>query len=344
MLKNNSALITGGAGFIGSNLAKYLLSRGWRVRILDNLSRRGSEKNLEWLTGDNQEGLEISQGDIRDQFVVEEAVKGIGVVFHLAAQVAVTTSVYDPRTDFEINAAGTVNVLEALRRTNSEAVLLYTSTNKVYGGIEEAIIVKEDTRYTYQDLPFGVSEEQPLDFHSPYGCSKGAADQYVRDYARIYGLRTVVFRMSCIYGNRQLGNEDQGWVAHFMISAIAGRNISIYGDGKQVRDLLYVEDLIKAFQSAIDCIDVSCGQVYNIGGGPENTVSVWAEFGEIIAEYLGRSIAVEYSGWRPGDQLVYMSDIRKAKQQLGWAPRISVRQGTSRLWGWLNHHKDLFAI
>ena len=239
------------------------------------------------------------QEDIRDSEAVSEAIRNVDVVVHLAAQVAVTTSVTEPRIDFEINTTGTLNVLEALRQVNPEALLLYTFTNKVYGRMEEVSVVDTGSCYAFSDYPEGIPETYPLDFHSPYGCSKGAADAYVRDYARIYDLRTVVFRMSCIYGTRQFGNEDQGWLAHFIISTVLGRPITIYGDGKQVRDLLYADDLIEAMQLAIERIDVAGGQVYNIGGGPGNTLSVWAELEKLLTQRLGREIPVQYGDWRP---------------------------------------------
>src|SRR3712207_5248382 len=276
------ALITGGAGFIGSNLAHYLTSRGHQVRVLDSLARPGSERNLVWLRETLGNALEVVDADVRDGAAVARAAEGADAIFHFAAQVAVTSSVVDPIHDFDVNARGTLNVLEAARRTGS--AVFFTSTNKVYGGMEDVAVVELPTRYAYTDLPPGASESQPLDFHSPYGCSKGAADQYVRDYARIYDLRTVVFRMSCIFGERQFGNEDQGWVAHFLIAAVLGRPITIYGDGKQVRDLLYVEDLVRAFDQAYQNLDQTAGQVYNIGGGPKNVLAVWAEFGPLLEE------------------------------------------------------------
>ena len=253
-----------------------------------------------------------------------------------------TWSVSDPREDFEINALGTLNVLEAARSGNPSPIVLFTSTNKVYGGMEEHQVVEQETRHAYASLPQGVSEAQPLDFHSPYGCSKGAADQYVRDYARIYGLRTVVLRMSCIYGPRQFGVEDQGWVAHFLISSVLGRPITIYGDGKQVRDILYVDDLLAAFEGAVERIDVTAGQVYNIGGGRENTMSVWTEFHQLLRELLGREVQVGYDDWRPGDQLVYVSDTSKAQRELGWKPQTSVEEGIEKLFRWVVENKHLF--
>jgi CDP-paratose 2-epimerase len=265
------------------------------------------------------------------------------VVYHLAAQVAVTTSVTDPRPDFEINALGAFNALEAARLGGKQPVFIFTSTNKVYGGMEDAVIVEQPTRYAYRDLPQGVDESRNLDFHSPYGCSKGAADQYVRDYARIYGIRSVVFRMSCIYGPRQFGNEDQGWVAHFIIAALLGRSLSIYGDGKQVRDILYVADLVRAFDLATKHIDVTAGQVYNIGGGMANTISIWSEFAPILEELTGRRMDVTYGDWRPGDQQVYVSNTAKALREFGWKPEVDRIEGIHRLAEWVRANRELFG-
>src|SRR5512135_1590446 len=261
-------LITGGAGFIGSNYVSRLLQRGEQVTIFDNLSRAGSRLNLEWLRetyGDKSFKLVV--GDVRDAKAILDASREANVIAHLAAQVAVTTSVTKPREDFEINAYGTFNVMEAARASKNHPVVLYASTNKVYGGMDDVAIVEQPTRYAYADLPLGAPETQALDFHSPYGCSKGSGDQYVRDYHRIYNLPTVVFRQSCIYGTRQFGVEDQGWVAWFIIAAISGRPITIYGDGKQVRDILFVEDLLNAYDAAFEHLPQAAGQVFNIGGG-----------------------------------------------------------------------------
>jgi CDP-paratose 2-epimerase len=251
--------------------------------------------------------------------------------------------VSDPRSDFEVNALGTFNVLEAARGMERAPIFVYASTNKVYGSMDNLAVVERATRYEYRDLPLGVSEAQPLDFYSPYGCSKGAGDQYVRDYARIYGLPTVVLRQSCIYGPRQMGVEDQGWVAWFVIAAVMERDITVYGDGKQVRDVLFVDDLLDAYDAAITHIDVSAGQVYNIGGGPNLTMSIWAEFGPQLEHLLGRNIATLQGDWRPGDQRIFVSDVRKAENQLGWKPRISPAAGLQRLYEWVTAHQSLFA-
>ena len=337
-------LITGGAGFIGCNLADACIRAGHQVTLFDNLSRRGSEANLAWLRERHGEGFAFARGDIRDDAAVLEAAAGQGAIYHLAAQTAVTTSVSDPRTDFEINALGTLNLLEAARQAAGDAVLIYASTNKVYGGLEQLSVAELATRYALVDCPNGVAETHPLDFHSPYGCSKGAADQYVRDYARIYGLRTVVFRQSCIYGPRQMGVEDQGWVAWFVIAAIAGKPITIYGDGKQVRDLLYVDDLVRAYLLATERIEVTRGQVYNLGGGPANTLSIWSEFGPLLSRVVGREVMPQaFCDWRPGDQPVFVTDISKAARDFDWTPRVAVTEGIGRLSEWVRANRELFA-
>ncbi|MBK8049509.1 MAG: GDP-mannose 4,6-dehydratase [Anaerolineales bacterium] len=334
--------ITGGAGFIGSNLAHRLLAEGHAVTVFDNLSRSG-EQNLAWLrTQHGEAALKVVCGELKDEVAVANACEGADRIYHLAGQVAVTTSVTNPRQDFESNALGTFNVLEAARTVANNPIVLYASTNKVYGGMEDVRIEESDTRYSYADFPYGIPETQLLDFHSPYGCSKGAGDQYVRDYHRIYGLRTVVARQSCIYGYRQFGVEDQGWVAWFMIAALKQRTIKIYGNGKQVRDALFIEDLIDAYAALVNHIDTAAGQIYNVGGGPENTMSIWAEFGPRLEQLLGRPIPIEHHAWRPGDQPVYISDIRKAERDLGWRPRISVEEGIRRLFEWIRTNEDLF--
>ena len=331
------ALITGGAGFVGTNLAKRLLEEGKRVLVLDNLSRTGVERNLQWLQDNYPDHLEIYIGDIRDLGTVKRLMKGADQVFHFAAQVAVTTSLDFPINDFEINARGIINVLEAIRAMDNPPPLVFTSTNKVYGGLEDLLFIADGSRYNPSDktiLKHGIGDARPLDFHSPYGCSKGAADQYVIDYARTYNLPAVVFRMSCIYGPHQYGNEDQGWVAHFAIRAIENKPISIYGDGKQVRDVLFVEDLVDAFLLAQKHMPKITGQAFNIGGGPDNTTSL-LELLEIIGEFQGQKIPLNFGDWRPGDQHYYVSDIRKFKEATGWYPKNSVQEGVSKLYKWL---------
>ncbi len=336
-------LVTGGAGFIGSNYVDRLLGRGEEVIVYDNLSRAGARSNLEWLQQKHgRDSFSLVVGDVRDAEGLAKVAREVDVVVHLASQVAVTTSVIQPREDFEINALGTFNVLEAARLSGRQPVILYASTNKVYGGMEEVAIEKQDSRYAYFGLPQGVPETQPLDFHSPYGCSKGSGDQYTRDYQRIYGLPTVVFRQSCIYGPRQFGVEDQGWVAWFIIAVAKGRPIKIYGDGKQVRDLLYISDLLDAYDLALAQIEKTSGQVYNLGGGPDASISVWREFGPLLERIFNREISVEWGDWRPGDQKIYISDIRKASNDLGWAPRVGVEAGVERLASWVNENRDLF--
>ena len=336
-------LITGGAGFIGCNLAAACIEAGHRVTLFDNLSRRGSAAHLAWLAADYGDAFTFVRGDIRDYPAILRAAEGQEAIYHLAAQTAVTTSVTDPRRDFEINALGAFNVLEAARNAGHDPVFIYSSTNKVYGGMEDALAQELATRYVLPDYPDGVSEERPLDFHSPYGCSKGCADQYVRDYSRIYGLRSVVFRQSCIYGRRQMGVEDQGWVAWFVIAAVTGKPISIYGNGKQVRDLLHVDDLVRAFQMATGKIDIIKGQVYNLGGGPANTLSIWAEFGPLLTELAGRAIEpAAFCEWRPGDQPVFVADVSKASREFGWVPQVGVREGITRLMAWVQANRALF--
>lgn len=336
-------LVTGGAGFIGSNYVARLLGRGETVTIYDNLSRAGAPKNLSWLEqGFGKESFRLVRGDVADAHQLADTARDADVIVHLAGQVAVTTSVTSPREDFEANALGTFNALEAARASGRNPVFIYASTNKVYGGMEEVTLVEEPTRWRYAELEFGCPESQPLDFHSPYGCSKGTGDQYVRDYARIYGLPTVVMRQSCIYGPRQFGIEDQGWVAWFVIAAVTGQPITIYGDGKQVRDVLYVDDLLDAYDMAIAKIDSARGQVYNIGGGPRNIMSVWAEFGPLLKKLLGKEIPVKRGDWRPGDQKVFYADIRKAERELGWRPKVGVKQGVKQLFKWVEENRKLF--
>ncbi len=342
-------IITGVAGFIGGHAAAHFLAQGHTVVGVDNLSRRGNSENLQWLrkqsrSGQDQHGTFVFvAGDIRSQIDMDSlfsAHADAQAVLHLAGQVAVTTSVINPRMDFEANALGTLNVLEGVRQHCPDAALLYSSTNKVYGGMEDIAMVERDGRYTYQDLPEGMPETTPLDFHSPYGCSKGAGDQYVRDYGRIYGLKTVVFRQSCIYGTRQFGIEDQGWVAWFTIATVLGRNITLYGDGKQVRDVLWVEDLVKLYQQAIDRIDVASGQVFNAGGGARNAMSLLELLG-FLSELKREKVQTGMADWRQGDQKVFIADIRKVERELGWRPTVAPVEGVRKLWEWTHANKEL---
>lgn len=336
------ALITGGAGFIGSNLTHRLVREGHDVVVLDNLSRAGTGKNVAWLRAEHGHRWSLVQADVSDAEAVRRAAADVDVIYHLAAQVAVTTAVQDPRHDFDVNALGTFNVLEGARLSEHKPIVLYASTNKVYGDMEKVAVVQNDTGYAYRDYPHGISEAQPLDFHSPYGCSKGTGDQYALDYARIYGLPTVVFRQSCVYGPRQFGVEDQGWVAWFTIAAVTGKPITIYGDGKQVRDVLWVDDLLDLFGAAVARIDVAAGQAYNIGGGPANTLAVWSELGPVLETLMGRPIQVRYDNWRPGDQRIFVADIRKAERELGWSPKVAKGEGVRWLYDWVAANRDLF--
>jgi CDP-paratose 2-epimerase len=334
-------LITGGAGFVGTNLAHRLLSLGRRVIVLDNLSRAGVEENLRWLQATHPRRLDVERADVRDAAAVRRVVRAAGQVFHFAAQVAVTTSLADPVHDFEVNARGTLNVLEALRAEADPPPLVFTSTNKVYGGFEDLSLRRGGQRYEPADDTVrsrGIDERRPLDFHSPYGCSKGAADQYVADYARTFSLPTVVFRMSCIYGPHQFGNEDQGWVAHFLICALQGRPLTIYGDGGQVRDILFVSDLVDAFLLAQDQMDDLAGGAYNMGGGPTNTISL-LELLDLVEELHGERPSVEFEDWRTGDQRYYVSDTARFERMTGWRPRLEVREGVSRLYSWLREQR-----
>lgn len=335
-------LITGGAGFIGSNTADAFLSDGHQITVFDDLSRAGTELNLSWLQS-NHPGLRFVRGDITQIDQIQAAFDvSFDAVIHLAAQTAVTTSITEPARDFQINALGTFNLLEAVRISGQDPVVIYASTNKVYGGMETVAVVEEERRYRYLDYPLGIREDLGLDFHSPYGCSKGAADQYVRDYARMYGLRTIVYRQSCIYGERQFGIEDQGWVAWFILAARAKKQITIFGNGKQVRDVLHIQDLVAAYKVGIERADQVAGRIYNIGGGPEFSLSIWIEFREILEKLLEQEIPVTTADWRPGDQPIYVSDITKAKNELGWSPTISPEQGIKRLYEWIDGNVDLF--
>lgn len=341
-MRGKRVLITGGAGFVGCNAARYFGARNWQVTVLDNLSRQGTDQNLHWLQDGTR--FDFEQVDIRDRAGVERVFSEnrYDAVIHLAAQVAVTTSVTDPRTDFMINALGTFNLLEAARQHCPEAVFIFASTNKVYGKIDGAKYKLDGSRYAYVDRPHGIDEQQALDFLSPYGCSKGAADQYTLDYARIYGIPATAFRQSCIYGTRQFGIEDQGWVAWFTIASRLRRNITIFGDGKQVRDVLYVGDLLRAYEAAIVAPDKVAGQAFNVGGGPRNVLSL-VELVELLEKKLGRKIPLKWDDWRPGDQRVYISDIRKLETVLGWAPEVGVAEGVGKLANWVQQNVAAFA-
>jgi CDP-paratose 2-epimerase len=330
-------LVTGGSGFIGANLAHRLLSDGERVLLYDNLSRAGVEQNYAWLREEHGERVRLQQADTRDASSLREAVRSATAVFHFAAQVAVTTSIEQPAEDFAVNAGGTLNLLEALRARRNPPPLFFTSTNKVYGALTDVALRIDGDRYepaSSRIRMHGIDERQRLDFYSPYGCSKGTADQYILDYARTYGLPAVVFRMSCIYGPRQLGTEDQGWVAHFLIRAIQRRGITLYGDGRQVRDVLWAGDLVEAFLLARENLGDLSGNAFNIGGGPANATSL-LELVDQIAEFDGVRPRIEWADWRPGDQRFYVSDTSKFRAATGWVPRVSAEEGVRRLYEWL---------
>jgi CDP-paratose 2-epimerase len=336
-------LITGGAGFVGANLADRLLSAGLPVLIFDNLSRPGVERNVQWLVKTYGTLVRIEVSDTADLGALQEAVKQSAQVFHLAAQVAVTTSLVDPILDFKVNARGTLNLLEAIRAQANPPPLVFTSTNKVYGALDDLELSKVGTRYQPVDSEIstrGISEARAVDFHSPYGCSKGAADQYVLDYARMFGLPAVVFRMSCIYGPRQFGTEDQGWVAHFLTRAIENQPVTLYGDGFQVRDVLFVEDLLDAFLLAQQNIEELSGRAFNIGGGPGNSISL-IELMDLIGELHGDSYAIEFAPWRQADQRYYVSDLGRFHSATGWKPKVGIRDGVKRLYQWLLEAREL---
>ena len=336
-------MITGGAGFIGTNLASRLLSEGKRVMIYDSLFRDGVEENLQWLQKKYGDKLIIQISDIREKRILDQCVRNASEIFHFSAQVAVTTSLTNPLHDFQVNLQGTFNLLEAIRRSPHQPPLLFTSTNKVYGNLNDVEMIPNETRYHPSDKEIennGINEGRSLDFHSPYGCSKGAADQYILDYARSYGLKTAVFRMSCIYGPHQFGTEDQGWVAHFLISALEENPVTIYGNGKQVRDILFVEDLVDAFVLARKNIDSIAGEVFNIGGGPENTVSL-IEILDMIKDKAGKEMDISFEDWRTGDQIYYVSNTTKFKKATGWKPKHSVDEGVQALLEWLCETRNI---
>jgi CDP-paratose 2-epimerase len=336
-------LVTGGAGFIGCNLvARLLEDPAARVMIFDDLSRPGVEHNLIWLQSLPGRGrLQFTRGDVRQPAEVYEATRPVDEIYHLAAQVAVTTSIDNPRSDFEVNAAGTMNVLEGARQNARRPMVFFTSTNKVYGGLESVAVHQHGRTYRADNAQFrGASESTPLDFHSPYGCSKGAADQYVRDYARIYNLPTIVFRMSCIAGPRQFGNEDQGWVAHFLYSVLAGKSITIFGNGCQVRDILHVDDLVDAILAARARLNTTAGETYNVGGGMKQSASV-LEMLALVEQLTGVSARCTYAGMRPGDQPLYISDISKIEAHTGWRPRRSLEETMADIYRFWRGHREL---
>ncbi|MBF7013819.1 NAD-dependent epimerase/dehydratase family protein [Novosphingobium resinovorum] len=338
---NRPILVTGGAGFIGSNLADRLAEEGHVVIVYDALLRTGVERNLAWLQSRHGERIRPLIGDVQDAGLLAEAVGRSRAVFHLAAQVAVTTSLADPRQDFEVNLGGTFNLLEAVRR--NPVPVVFASTNKVYGDLADLEFTASRDGYLPTDEAFrthGIGEARPLDFHTPYGCSKGAADQYVLDYARSYGVPAAVLRMSCIYGQRQMGTEDQGWVAHFLIRALEGEAITLYGDGQQVRDILEVGDAVAAYIAAWDRIDRVAGRAFNLGGGTDNAVSL-----RTLLDYIGHLVGtppqVRCDEWRAGDQRYFVADTRAAAKALGLARPLPWREGVERLTRWLATERGL---
>ncbi len=331
-------LITGGCGFLGSNLAEYLISRGDEVAVFDNLKRHGSELNLEWLK--SKGSFLWTPGDVRNQNDIENVMRTFQpeFIFHLAGQVAMTTSIENPRLDFETNVLGTFNVLEAVRKLSPKTGVIYSSTNKVYGDLNQFHYDETATRYVCKEFPKGFDEKTPLDFHSPYGTSKGSADQYMLDYARIFGLKTVVFRHSSIFGQRQFSTADQGWVGWFVKKALEAktsvRPFQISGTGKQVRDVLFSEDLISCYIKASEAIEKICGQAFNIGGGIANSLSLLELF-SVLEEALGVEMKFERLPWRLSDQKIFVADISKAQSLFGWTPEISCREGVGRMIQWV---------
>lgn len=339
-MSKETVLISGGAGFIGTNATAHYLKKGYKVIALDNLSRVGAKENLKWLK--KQKGKFIFvKGDIRDDKKLLETFKKYKpkLVLHLVAQVTMVTSIENPREDFEINALGTFNTLEALRNGAPKAKLIYSSTNKVYGEMTNIPVVEKKKRYDYKNVK-GISEKYPLDFHGPYGNSKGCGDQYTIDYARIYGLNTIVFRQSGIYGPHQFGIEEQGWLAWFCNSLLFDKPVTIYGDGKQVRDVLYIDDLLRAFDLAFKNIKKTRGKAYNIGGGPKFSLSIWELF-EILEKLSGKNFNYKFGYWRLGDQKVYISDITRVKRDFSWSPKIPPKEGVKKLYNWISQNKNL---
>ncbi len=332
-------VITGGAGFIGTNLAHHLLKQGHRVIIIDNLSRNGSRRNLQWLLDNHGEKIQVTICDIRDAGQIALILKDAGVVFHFAAQVAVTKSVENPIEDFKVNVEGTLNILESIRQRDNPPFLVFTSTNKVYGKLSDIKLVEKGLRYYPENDKFsrGINENTVLDFQSPYGCSKGSADQYILDYCRTYGVPASVFRMSCIYGPHQYGTEDQGWVAYFLFRILQNQSITIYGDGKQVRDLLFIDDLLHAFELVVQNSDKCCGHAFTIGGGPSNSISI-LECIELLQKQSGKFPPLSFAPWRNGDQYYYVSDTSKFHSLTGWKPTVDIECGLMRLYDWINTH------
>ena len=342
----NRILITGGAGFIGINSARHFLNKGWEVDILDNFSRKGADLNVKWLLDEYPSGnIKIIKADIvKDYLALCEAISKVDVVLHLAAQTAVTTSIIDPRRDFETNAIGYFNVLEAVRNSKNRPIALYASTNKVYGCLGHYSVREMDKHYRFHHdeiHEYGIHEKENLDFHSPYGCSKGIADQYFIDYGRIYGLKTVVFRQSCIYGPYQFGIEDQGWVAWFAIATLLDKGLTIYGTGKQVRDILHVKDLVELYELAINNIETVSGKAYNVGGGPQNNMSL-LNLIDMLESRSNKKINLKYAQPRAGDQPIFISDIRRAGKEMNWKPKHDISAGFENMMVWIEKNQSVF--
>ncbi len=333
-------LITGGCGFLGSNLALEAIKLGYELVVFDNLSRLGASENLTWLH--NQGKFQYFHGDIRNTNDVNKLIKNVkpNIIFHLAGQVAMTTSIVDPRLDFEVNVYGSLNLLEAVRQFSAEAIIVYSSTNKVYGDLEQYEYTENNNRYECVEYPNGFDEYCPLEFHSPYGCSKGAADQYMLDYARIFGLNTVVFRHSSMYGGRQFSTFDQGWIGWFCQKAIESRKdlqderFTISGTGKQVRDVLHADDMISVYYSVIEHIENVRGNAFNIGGGINNSLSLLELF-KLLEDVTGIKLNYTKIAPRISDQKVFVSDINKACTKLNWLPTITAQEGVERMLSWV---------
>ena len=333
-------LVTGGAGFIGSSASKSFLASGHQVGILENFSRPGSRANLDWI---KESGLpDVYEGSVADLRIVTDCIRDFrpDAILHLAAQVAVTLSVKDPRHDFETNTVGTFNLLEATRAYVPSAHFIFASTNKVYGDLAYLPLSDSGTRYSFQGIREGIDETTPLDFHSPYGCSKGAADLYVADYSRVYGLRSTIFRQSCIYGSRQFGVEDQGWIAWFVIAALTGRDIKVFGDGKQVRDALHIDDLIRLYGTVLNSPAERISETFNVGGGSENTLSILELLHEISVR-VGRVVPFDYSATRQGDQKIFVSDNAKLLKKVGWRPEVPLPEGLDQIFKWTQENLDV---
>lgn len=335
-------LIIGGAGFIGINAAEKFIDLGWQVTILDNLSRKGTDLNLKWLSKKFPRKYKFVKADIvSDQKILDRETAKNDAVLHLAAQVAVTTSILDPYHDMMVNILGTIHVLEAIRKIKGKKPsLIYASTNKVYGNLTHLKVSEKSKRYVLDDHSNGIHENHQLDFHSPYGCSKGAAEQYVRDYSRIYGLKTVVFRQSCIYGRHQFGIEDQGWIAWFVIATLLKKPVKLYGNGKQVRDVLFVDDLVDLYYAAIKNINEVSGHIFNIGGGQSNSISILELF-DTLKENHGLGVDYTHHELRAGDQKIFISDNNNIHKSIGWKPKVALREGIAELLQWTQENIKL---